>query len=354
MGAHAPAGEAVRNLRARPVMTAVLLALATAVTCGVYGAEFAALAGVARYQSRLADGGYTTAIVATEPRAGRATLSVADCRALDALADVTAAAGYRRHGSLRLWSALGPEVPLVAVDGDLGLLVEPGGQRLDGDLVADGSLAGILGRDGPAQAVVVTDAGAQHRSFVTRSLGRLGGSFAGAVIEEEPLDEVDGCLVAVREDGRLRAHTSIEVAFPAVAGYTFTWAMGDTTNVESPRDRFSARWSAHAWLAGGAVVIALHALALRVRRAETALYAFLGMGRSSLGLALWFEHLFVAGVPALVGLGVAALDRAAGRSLDVSAGVTLSVARFAALVALGGAVTCWGASRSTSQQLKDR
>jgi len=163
----------------------------------------------------------------------------------------------------------------------------------------------------------------------------------------------------VASDFRDTVARSIQVAFPAVSGFSQRWALTGADRFSSPRDRFEGRPTKHIWIASAAVFTGFWLFYLRLRRSEHGLYAVIGLSPIAITVLTIIELLTIALTASLLAGVVVSLGamRADTPSEFLAIGVASGVRTVMACVLIAAVWSAYAASRTTTSTidaLKDR
>jgi hypothetical protein len=208
--------------------------------------------------------------------------------------------------------------------------------------------------------VIVTGSDNGAVRSLTVTLTALGAGASGnAVLVDMRTGTASACAAFIDSKDRAAVIQSVDVAFPAVLGYSRQWAMPNADRFETPEVRFEQRPSHFYWLWSAVVFTALWTLHMRIRRADYALYAILGLTRRRISAMAMGELLAIL----LVGSICVAVVSTAGIWLrntppeSMRVGI-LSMTRAVLAMSLLGIVSCWylagAAAAGALDAIKDR
>jgi hypothetical protein len=278
------AGEATRNVAARPTLAAGLIVATAGLLIGTTVTETSATIEVRNYERGLINSGYGTLLIEQDNPLGN-SLDSELCDELDEIDGVTAAVGLREPEQWTLWTPGGPPVPVREVSGDVieffrqANAAGVGAWRTAQTLVDLDSYAASPQRGEYPLTLVQQGSQAQSASMaLTVRLTSLGAGSAGNMITiGVPEGPVSACALFVPTAGRDLVTRSVEIATPVLDGFSHRWALPSAEQFETPIKRFHSRPSRFFWAGASACFSIVALLYLRLRRSELALYAVAGL-----------------------------------------------------------------------------
>jgi hypothetical protein len=222
------------------------------------------------------------------------------------------------------------------------------------------SSASSVASRGEYDLVFAGSGGLSTTKALTVELTALGaGATGNAMVVDDRTGAVSACAMFVDSVFRNEVLSSVDVAFPAVLGFSHRWAMSNAEKFEAPADRFERRPSQYYWLGFALVFMALWTLSLRNRRSDYALYAILGLRRTKIATLAVIELLAILLFGWVCFLAVSTLKVAFWNTpVRFTRTGFASAARNAIAMCLLGIVGCWYVAGRTAasavEAIKDR
>jgi hypothetical protein len=338
-------------------LAALLAAVAVAETNAAVAARV--------YEDGLVTAGYSTLIIEQSDQVPATPLSTTDCAATSGIDGVGPVVSIRQPVSMPGWARRGPDLTVIPIGGGivafLGSIDPTGIQswRTAQTFVDRGSSA--ASGSSPEYLLPLYPLGRRvDTTAIAVELDALGPGASGAmVVGDTQPGPVDACALFVPSDFRDTVARSIEVAFPAVSGFSQRWALTGADRLDSPRDRFEGRPTKDIWIAAAAVFTGFWLFYLRLRRSEHGLYAVIGLSPVAITVLTVIELLAIAltaSILAAAVLGLAAL-RAGTPSQFLAIGAEGGIRTLIACVLISAIWSAYAASRTTTSTidaLKDR
>ncbi|CAN5533205.1 hypothetical protein BH20CHL7_BH20CHL7_12120 [soil metagenome] len=316
------------------------------------------------YEDELVTAGYSTLIIERSDQVPGTPLSTADCAAIAGVDGVGPVLSVRQAVSMPGWAPRGPDLTVMPVGGDIVAFVgaiDPTGiqsWRTAQTFVDRGSSASS--GSSPEYPLPLFPLGRRvDTTAIAVELDALGPGASGALlVADSRSGRVDACALFVASDFRDTVARSIQVAFPAVSGFSQRWALTNADRFSSPRDRFEGRPTKHIWIASAAVFTGFWLFYLRLRRSEHGLYAVIGLSPVAITVLTIIELLAIAltaSILAAVVIGLAAV-RADTLSEFLAIGAASGIRTLMACVLISAVWSAYAASRtstSTIEALKD-
>jgi hypothetical protein len=328
------ATEALANLRASPLRTAICLVVAGLAGAFAVAAPAFDVGRIAAYDEELIRQGVNLFTVYRDDGLG---LDAARCDSLRSLPAVRAAGGVAN--ATRVVSAVDAGVSFDLIEASPGFAATmwPAWQQ-----EADDGLAAAGAR--VADRLGISDSGfVAHldRGEIGRTLVRAADGTARApelsnavVVPVAPVGRLAQCWVESQPGSRAQVEALLVGWFDEPARMLVTAAMRDEQIAASPADQLADRPSQWSPLVVAAVIVIFQAALWLARRTEIGLYGLLGLRRGRLAAMVSADFLFSTAVPLAAGSLIATCWLAPRLDGAVLAAITWDCLRLAALLPL--------------------